>query len=151
MLIFPCIAMMRDPNLCPRTEKVLLNISGCKEQNNSVRKKRIFFLLSKTAASWWKDWLSPVFNSEVLMQSTPQLDDDSPNQQRQTCIHPSSLLIKVHQRETVCSLPSYPHILESQGFLVRETHTLQYPINHCELKSKLHNEYTEKKSISWAQ
>ena len=78
MLISPCIAVMRVQNLCPRIEKVLLIISGSKQQNNSERKKEILFSALRNC-SWWKDWLSPVFNSEVLLQSTPQLDDDSPN------------------------------------------------------------------------
>ena len=114
MLIFPCIAVMRDPNLCPRTERSIAKYQRLQGAKQLSEEKRDFFLLSETAASWWKDWLSPVFNSEVLLQFTPQLDDDHPNQQRQTCIHPSilpsihrsPLLIKVHQRETVCSFPS---------------------------------------------
>ena len=141
MLISPCIAVMRVQNLCPRIEKVLLNISGSKQQNNSERKKEILFSALRNC-SWWKDWLSPVFNSEVLLQPTPQLDDDHTNQQRQTCIQPSihppilpsSILLLSSSKFTRerRSAPFLPHILESQGFLVRKTHTLQYPINHCE-------------------
>ena len=78
MLISPCIAVMRVQNLYPRIEKVLLKITGSKQQNNSERKKEILFSAFRNC-SWWKDWLSPVFNSEVLLQSTPQLGVDYPN------------------------------------------------------------------------
>ena len=138
---------MRDPNLCPRTEKVLLTISGCKEQNNSVRKKGIFFCFQKLQpaggktgshlSSTLKYYCSLLLNWMMILQ----ISKDK---------HASILLLSSSKftRERR-SAPFLPHILESQGFLVRETHTLQYPINHCELKSKLHNEFTEKKSLPW--
>ena len=142
MLIFPCIAMMRDPNLCPRTEKVLLNISGCKEQNNSVRKKGIFFCFQKLQpaggktgshlSSTLKYYCSLLLNWMMILQISKDkhasiLPSTLPS------FLPSIVLLSsskfTRERRSALFLP---HILESQGFLVRETHTLQYPINHCE-------------------
>ena len=129
MLIFPCIAMMRDPNLCPRTEKVLLNISGCKEQNNSVRKKGIFFCFQKLQpaggktgshlSSTLKFYCSPLLNWMTIIQIRKDLDKHASFLQSILLLSSSKF---TRERR---SAPFLPHILESQGFLVRKTHTLQ--------------------------
>ena len=128
MLIFPCIAMMRDPNLCPRTERSIAKYQRLQGAKQLSKEKKGFFLLSETAAggktgshlsSTLKYYCSLLLNWMMILQ----ISKDK---------HASILLLSSSKftRERR-SAPFLPHILESQGFLVRKTHTLQYPINRC--------------------
>ena len=136
MLIFPCIAVMRDPNLCPRTERSIAKYQRLQGAKQLSEEKRDFFCFQKLQpaggktgshlSSTLKFYCSLLLNWMMIIQIRKDLNKHASFLQSILLLSSSKF---TRERRSALFLP---HILESQGFLVRETHTLQHPINHCE-------------------